>query len=347
MKKKVAIILGVLVFITIAWLLVTGFHKRDDVVMADYSVSEDETELYLKVSVMGSMGYVREFADKGGGVKPQNEMSGLGEIPGKSDTPESKEEESQEDSSITEPLTSAEVDELIASIEEYGDSSVYATLYELRTIPENPVNPEGDWNRTNVHSGLWGKLSISEVTKEGFQVVGDLEYFSHSGSFEQTAYYITDNLAIAKYEEFFAEYEPQYVAFFLNGTSIDVIATASSADLGFGANVSIDGEYVQEEPTYTNANVLEEFYSQKDLDALQELLPEEYYTDYFLFATTEGMINEYNEQIYNDVAVRCIETYTITMGNYGYRLYIYADGNYVIKFEDGSVFATESNLIME
>lgn len=288
MKKKVAIILGVLVFITAMGLLFTGCNKQEDI-------------LSLR----------------------KNETIELQEEHGESDTPENKAEESQEelslseeepisqeDSSITEPLISAGVDELIASIEEYGDSSVYATLYELRTIPENPVNPEGEWNRTNVHSGHKGFLSISRVSKEGFQVLGELYYYSHVGDFEETAYYITNDLAIAKYEEdWFKDYDwaPQYVAFFLNGTSIDVKATTNSGKLGFGMNVYIDGEYVQEEPIYTNANVLEEFYSRKDLDALQELLSEDYYTNYFLFSTIEGAVNEYEEQKDNNVMVRRID----------------------------------------
>ena len=51
-------------------LIGTGFHKRTDVVLVDYTVSEDGTSISMVVLVPTSMGYVRGFKDKGGGVKP-------------------------------------------------------------------------------------------------------------------------------------------------------------------------------------------------------------------------------------------------------------------------------------
>ena len=48
----------------------TGFLERTDVGLVDYSVSEDGTELTLRVAVLSSMGYVRTFRNLGGGVKP-------------------------------------------------------------------------------------------------------------------------------------------------------------------------------------------------------------------------------------------------------------------------------------
>jgi hypothetical protein len=48
----------------------TGFQKRTDVILVDYSVSQDGTEMQLDVHVSSSMGYIRGFKDKGGGVKP-------------------------------------------------------------------------------------------------------------------------------------------------------------------------------------------------------------------------------------------------------------------------------------
>ena len=68
MKKKmitVIIIVGVLVA---TFLISTGFHKRTDVVLVDYSVSEDGTEINLGVQVSSSMGYVRGFKNNGGCV---------------------------------------------------------------------------------------------------------------------------------------------------------------------------------------------------------------------------------------------------------------------------------------
>lgn len=48
----------------------TGFIKRTDVVLVDYSVSEDGTAIRLEVGVASSMGYTRGCTDTGGGVEP-------------------------------------------------------------------------------------------------------------------------------------------------------------------------------------------------------------------------------------------------------------------------------------
>lgn len=46
------------------------FSKRMDVVLVDYSVSEDGTEITLDVGIPTSTGYIRGFKDNGSGVKP-------------------------------------------------------------------------------------------------------------------------------------------------------------------------------------------------------------------------------------------------------------------------------------
>lgn len=70
MKKKVTAILAVLCILAAAFLIGTGLRARTDVFLSDYSVSEDGTGIQLEVSVASSMGYVRDFRDDGGGVRP-------------------------------------------------------------------------------------------------------------------------------------------------------------------------------------------------------------------------------------------------------------------------------------
>ena len=70
MKKKHVVIISVVIVLMISFLVGTGFRKRTDVVLADYSVSEDGTKLIFKTVVPTSMGYVRDFENNGGGVKP-------------------------------------------------------------------------------------------------------------------------------------------------------------------------------------------------------------------------------------------------------------------------------------
>ena len=70
MKKKMMAVIIIVVVLVAAFLISTGFHKRTDVVLFDYSVSEDETAINLGVQVSSSMGYIRGFKNNGGGVKP-------------------------------------------------------------------------------------------------------------------------------------------------------------------------------------------------------------------------------------------------------------------------------------
>ena len=70
MKKKMMTVIIIVVALVAVFLISTGFHKRTDVVLVDYSVSEGGTAINLRVQVSSSMGYIRGFKNNGGGVKP-------------------------------------------------------------------------------------------------------------------------------------------------------------------------------------------------------------------------------------------------------------------------------------
>lgn len=71
MKKKVVTSVAVIIALSAFCFVGTGFQKRENVVLGDYSVSEDGTTILLGVQVASSMGYVRGYKDNGGGVKPR------------------------------------------------------------------------------------------------------------------------------------------------------------------------------------------------------------------------------------------------------------------------------------
>lgn len=72
MKKKRIFLITIIVIavLILSFLLGTGFMKKTDVALGEYSVSEDGTKLTFHTGVMSSMGYIRGFKDNGGGVKP-------------------------------------------------------------------------------------------------------------------------------------------------------------------------------------------------------------------------------------------------------------------------------------
>lgn len=72
MKKKKIVIVTIIVIgvLVLSFFIGAGFRRRTDVVLTEYSVSEDGKKLNFNVGVMSSMGYIRGFKDGGGGVKP-------------------------------------------------------------------------------------------------------------------------------------------------------------------------------------------------------------------------------------------------------------------------------------
>ena len=69
--KKIFLTIVVLIVTLVSIYFVgTGFRKAPNEVLINYSVSEDGTEMTFRVGSAESIGYVRGFQDKGGGVKP-------------------------------------------------------------------------------------------------------------------------------------------------------------------------------------------------------------------------------------------------------------------------------------
>lgn len=69
-NKKLLVIIAAIGILMVSFVIGTGFTKRTDVILTDYSVSEDGAEIILKTSVASSAGYIRGFKNDGGGVKP-------------------------------------------------------------------------------------------------------------------------------------------------------------------------------------------------------------------------------------------------------------------------------------
>ena len=59
MKKTVFAVIAIVCVLAAAFLIGTGLQKRTDVLLTDYSVTEDGTAIRLDVQVVSSMGYVR------------------------------------------------------------------------------------------------------------------------------------------------------------------------------------------------------------------------------------------------------------------------------------------------
>ena len=68
-KKKAALIAGVVIVLVLAYFIGPGFLKNPSAYIEDYAVSADGTEITLTVGVSSSMGYIRNVSvhqQKGG-----------------------------------------------------------------------------------------------------------------------------------------------------------------------------------------------------------------------------------------------------------------------------------------
>ena len=71
MKKKIIIILLTLLCIVAVWMIGSGFTVQTSVYITDdFIVSEEEDEITFTVGIGSAMGFVRDYKDEGGGVKP-------------------------------------------------------------------------------------------------------------------------------------------------------------------------------------------------------------------------------------------------------------------------------------
>ena len=71
MKKKIIIILLTLLCIVAVWMIGSGFTVKTSVYITDdFIVSEEEDEITFTVGIGSAMGFVRDYKDEGGGVKP-------------------------------------------------------------------------------------------------------------------------------------------------------------------------------------------------------------------------------------------------------------------------------------
>jgi len=69
MGRKILITISIIIVLILFLFIGTGFTKNPNVVIREYSVSEDGKELNFSIGIPFSIGYTRGFKNKGGGVK--------------------------------------------------------------------------------------------------------------------------------------------------------------------------------------------------------------------------------------------------------------------------------------
>lgn len=270
---------------------------------------------------------------------------------------ESEEEESEsEEEELAEPELSLEqaiyglsTDSLV--IEE----NIGEALYYYASPQEDAMDFTGEWNRTNVPTYHYGHMDISNQDENGFQIDGDWMWFSHSGVIEEgTAYLVTENIAVYRiyneyvtedgYQGFANEYE--YIVFERTEDGLFLYATASGGAIGAGANCFVEGEYINGEPEYTNANILKETYTEEQLTAIKELVGEELYEDIFVLTTEYGQIEYSSCQLEDDSLGTFYSAYIPGIADYNfYNLIICDNGDIYCEIGPDGDFYTNVDAV--
>lgn len=135
----------------------------------------------------------------------------------------------------------------------------------------------GEWHRTDCHSESSAWVTISEQTAEGFLVEAECYYGAHGGTLEPTvARFIGESVGVM---ETYGDYEYRTetgpkppVQFSWEGDTMTITTRAQDIDLGFGANVYINGTYTRGEPEYVNAGQLDRLLSKEEQQRLQNIV---------------------------------------------------------------------------
>lgn len=200
--------------------------------------------------------------------------------------------------------------------------------YEQRKAVLDAVDFTGNWNRTNImNQSFDANIEITNQDEDGFVFEAECTYYSHSGIVEGKAYFISSHMAVY-------EYENEYIIFIINNDEMTVIASACGGEIGMGANVSIDGEYIKGGPEYINADILEDNFNLEELISIRNLLGDEIYEENFEWIVRYGVITKSECKLPDGRAAVYYEAFVPTMGNYSFKLLKCSDGDIYFEFEN-------------
>ncbi len=195
------------------------------------------------------------------------------------------------------------------------------------------VSYEGEWNRTDVASYEWARITISNwVENESFDVILDATYSYYSGTVRGTAQFITPNTAVLYDEDVMDIYEDSSndcgVYFKFENNKI-IVTHDNYLRMWFGGGgiATAEGTYIQGTPEYINSYDVTELYSEQELEEIKKLLGEDY--EYmFVFVVEYGVVEEVEME-----GGRYYKAYIPPYGAERCNILIYDDGNIYI---DGS-----------
>lgn len=214
-------------------------------------------------------------------------------------------------------------------------------LFQCSEPQENAVDFTGEWSRTKVIRPYEAYLTISNQDAEGFDVSGETYWYAHMGNlYEERAYFVSENGAVLEYyNESLETYS--YLIFLLEDGNLRVWATGTGADFEAGANCFWHGEYVQGEPVYEHVNVMQDTFTEEELETIGNLLGEEQFEEMFVFTTENGSVIEENCTLADGTAATFYNAFVPGVANYNYyNMLIDANGEIYLEIGPDGMFCS-------
>lgn len=197
----------------------------------------------------------------------------------------------------------------------------------------------GTWKRTNVESSMPSTINIDNVTKDGFDFTVESLFWSHNGFFSGKAKFITDNKAVCVELE---NEETINIEFLLKDNVLTIPQFDNEASLPLGADVTICGDYVRENPQYTNRNNYFLIVPNEEIERIISSLMDKDTYSYFNNAANDGYITQTKIEKY---LLYHIET--LTIGGFTVDI-ILTDNNIVYiwcGFNESEFYTNDKNYI--
>lgn len=218
---------------------------------------------------------------------------------GQSSTVETSQSESAAVASSVEEIT-AEVTTVAAADQEEVDALLQKLLAEsddempsdtdIQLLKSAQVavledNFTGKWSRTNCLTGMFATVNITKDTDNTASVNGFFYHYGNVGNVNVSdAFYLNDNCLVVVDED--------SETLYLLTIDGDTMTVTQHGDGNMGQDVTGAGEYTLGDPVYTNANDIEDNFTDEEIEAIKALLEEGGldYTDFFENTVLYGIL---------------------------------------------------------
>lgn len=155
------------------------------------------------------------------------------------------------------------------NIKEYELDCLMAGVSEQ---PENWSEWQGEWARTGVVRSCSSYMTLERQKSEGYYADILSFYYNHNGSANGELLFLDDTRAFfVVFDGEMTEDDPLQVVLFKQQDGLVTVVNLGP-EYGCGVGVTVEGTYTRGTPEYTNANAMEENFTEEEQKRIREFL---------------------------------------------------------------------------